>query len=57
MAKKGLGLKLQTLPGAVGMCIKNLDPSFRDVPKSKVNLCVKNVKEIYDSHPKACQVK
>lgn len=56
MAKKGLGLKLQTLPGAVGMSIKNLDPSFRDVPKSKVNLCVKNVKEIYDSHPKACQV-
>lgn len=56
LAKAGWGLKLQTLPAAVGVSIRNLDDTLRDTPKSKVNLCVRNVMEIYHSHDKACQV-
>lgn len=56
LQKEGYGLKLQTLPSAIGMSLRNLDSSLRDTPNSKVNMCVRNVMEIYDSHPKACQV-
>lgn len=56
LQKEGYGLKLQTLPSAIGMSLRNLDASLRDTPHSKVNMCVRNVMEIYDSHPKACQV-
>ncbi len=56
LQKEGYGLKLQTLPSAIGMSLRNLDTSLRDTPHSKVNMCVNIATEIYNSHPKACQV-
>lgn len=56
LQKEGYGLKLQTLPSAIGMSLRNLDTSLRDTPNSKVNMCVHVATEIYHSHPKACQV-
>lgn len=54
-ALTGLVLKLQNLSPALGVSIRGVNKDFRDSPNSKVAVCTRNVKEIYDSHPLACQ--